>query len=82
MWPTRQKIRCSRNIEAVEDDEFEQTKASRRRRFARPADRLPGRLAGPAGRLAALRVYSAILNQKSLRSNIEAVEDAKISQAG
>ena len=43
-------------------------------RLARPA----GWLARPAARLATLRVYEVILDQKSLRRNNEAVEEAKI----
>ena len=49
------KIRCVRNNDRVEDDEFGQMKPSTMRRFAKPAARLPGRLpphhrCGQAGR--------------------------------
>ena len=38
---------------------------------------LPGRLASLAAGLAILRVYDVMLDQNSLRCNIEAVENAK-----
>ena len=46
--------------------------------IAGPADRLPGRLARPAAGSATLRVYKVILNQKSLRCNIDQVEEASV----